>query len=223
MFYAPLTRMSALSRSFVCGLILLFALTIAAPAPGRTEPVRVVMVPPQVGVAGDTSFGKEPARPMALLSVSPRYGIGGDSPLGEEQKERFELYDIAALYRLPWGWWRRSSDWGLETRLIASAGELRGAGTTSLMATLVPGLAVTNRSGSVSIDVGLGPGFFTNHRFGAQDFGGPVQIVGTAGVGFDPLPGFHAGYRFQHFSDAGVYGPTSLGVDMHIIEIGYRF
>ena len=73
------------------------------------------------------------------------------------------------------------------------------------------------------MDVGLGPGFFSNHRFGRQDFGGPVQIVGTAGVGFDPLPGFHAGYRFQHFSDAGIYGSSSLGVDMHLLELGYRF
>jgi hypothetical protein len=223
MFYAPLTRMHALSHSFVCGLILPFALTIAAPAPSWAEPVTVVMVAPQVGVAGESPFGKEQAKPMALLSVSPRYGLGGNSPLGEEQKENFELYDIAAVVRLPWGRWRRSSDLGLETRLIASIGELRGAGTTSLIATLVPVLAVSNRSGSISIDVGLGPGFFSNHRFGVQDFGGPVQLIGTAGVGFDPLPRFHAGYRFQHFSDAGMYGPTSLGADMHLFELGYRF
>ncbi|MGH7207847.1 MAG: acyloxyacyl hydrolase [Nitrospiraceae bacterium] len=215
--------MSALSHPLTCGLTLTLALTLVASTPGWAEHLVVFIVPPQVGVAGDTSFGEEPAKPMALLSVSPRYGIGGDSPLGEEQKESFQLYDIAALVRLPWGWWRRASAWGLETRLIASVGELTGAKTSSLMATLVPGLALSNRSGSVSIDVGLGPGFFSNHRFGAQDFGGPVQIVGTAGVGFDPLPGFHAGYRFQHFSDAGVYGSTSLGVDMHILEIGYRF
>jgi len=223
MFYAHLTRMSALSRSLVCGLILPLALTIAASAPSWAEPMTVVMVPPQVGVTGDSSFGEERAKPMGLLSVSPRYGIGGDSPLGEEQKESFQLYDIAAVVRLPWGWWRRASAWGLETRLIASVGELTGAKTSSLMATLVPALAVSNRSGSVSIDVGLGPGFFSNHRFGAQDFGGSVQIVGTAGVGFDPLPGFHAGYRFQHFSDAGIYGSTSLGADMHLFEFGYRF
>ncbi len=223
MFYAHLPRMSAFSHPLTCGLILTLALTIVASPPGWAEHLVVLVVPPQVGLAGDTSFGEEPAKPMALLSVSPRYGIAGDSPLGKDQKESFQLYDIAALVRLPWGWWRRASALGLETRLIASVGELTGAKTSSLMATLVPVLAVSNRSGSVSIDVGLGPGFFSNHRFGAQDFGGPVQIVGTAGVGFDPLPGFHAGYRFQHFSDAGIYGPTTLGVDMHILEIGYRF
>lgn len=223
MFYAHLTRMRAPLYPFTRGLILTLALTLVASAPGWAEHLLVLVVPPQVDGTGDIPLGKEPAKPLALLSVSPRYGIGGDSPLGEEQKERFELFDIAALVRLPWGWWRRTSAWGLETRLIASAGELTGAKTSSFMATLVPALALSNRSGSVSIDVGLGPGFFSNHQFGSQDIGGPVQIIGTAGVGFDPLPGLHAGYRFQHFSDAEIYGSSSLGVDMHLIELGYRF
>ena len=88
---------------------------------------------------------------------------------------------------------------------------------------LVPLLAVSSPNGIVTIDAGAGAGFFSNYKFGVQNFGGPVQIVGTAAIGFDPLPGFHAGYRFQHFSDAGAYGSSSLGVDMHMIEIGYRF
>jgi len=183
----------------------------------------VVGAGPRVGVAGVSPVGEEPAKPMALLGIGPRVGFGGNSPLGEEQKENFQMYDVAAVFRLPWGWWHRSGDWGLETRLIASAGQLTAAGTTSLMATLVPGLAVTSRNGGVSIDVGVGPGYFSNYKFGVQDFGGPVQIVGTGGIGFNLFTGFHAGYRFQHFSDAGIYGPSSLGVDMHIIEIGYRF
>jgi len=91
------------------------------------------------------------------------------------------------------------------------------------MATLVPLLAVSSPNGLVTIDAGAGAGFFSNYKFGVQNFGGPVQIIGTAAIGFDPLPGFHAGYRFQHFSDAGAYGSSSLGVDMHMIEIGYRF
>ncbi|MGH7206421.1 MAG: acyloxyacyl hydrolase [Nitrospiraceae bacterium] len=215
--------MNALPRSLTCGLILSLALTIMASAPSWAEPMALLGGSPRVGVAGVSPVGEEQAKPMALLGVGPRVGVGGNSPLGEEQKENFQMYDVAALFRLPWGWWHRSGAWGLETRLIASAGELTAAGTTSLMATLVPGLAVTSRNGAVSIDVGVGPGFFSNYKFGVQDFGGPVQIVGTAGIGFNLLPGFHAGYRFQHFSDAGIYGATSLGVDMHILEIAYRF
>jgi len=50
-------------------------------------------------------------------------------------------------------------------------------------------------------------------------------LEGGAGLGYFVREGIAltAGYRFQHFSAAGIYGATSLGVDMHILEIGYRF
>jgi hypothetical protein len=75
----------------------------------------------------------------------------------------------------------------------------------------------------VSLDVGVGLGFFSRDNYGNQDFGGPVQIVATAGIVVNPIPHGYAGFRVQHFSDAGVYGPNSLGVDMYIVEAGYRF
>lgn len=178
---------------------------------------------PRTGAKVETPFADEYAEPMALLWVGPRYGLGGNSPLGEEQKENFQMYDVAAHLRLSWGWRHRPSGWTLETRLIASAGQLVAAGTSGLMMAVVPALAVSSPNGLLSVDAGPGLGFFTNHKFGVQNFGGPAQIIATAGIGLDPFPLFHADYRFQHFSDAGVYGPTSLGVDMHIIELGYRF
>lgn len=213
-------------RAFAGPLLLSLALAGTASTAHSAEPstladpLAVVVIRPQVG--REVPSAEEPA-PTGLLWVGPRYGIGGDSPLGEEQKENFQMYDIAALWRLPWGWRPRYSTWGLETRLISSAGELAAAGKTSFMGTLVPALAVSSRNGGLSLDLGLGFGFFSDYKFGVQNFGGPVQIVGTSGVGFNPFAGFRAGYRFQHFSDAGTYGPTSLGVDMHIIEVGYAF
>jgi hypothetical protein len=185
------------------------------------EEIAVVAMTPRVDVHGDGSFGRPSSRPLSLLHVGPRYGVGGNSPLGEEQQEDFVLYDIAAMFQLPWAWHR--SGWTVESRLLTSGGQLTAAGTDGLMGTVVPALALITPGGSISVDFGLGAGFFSNHRFGVQDFGGPAQIVGTTGIGFDLLQGFHAGYRFQHFSDAGMYGPTSLGVDMHIMDVSYRF
>jgi hypothetical protein len=75
----------------------------------------------------------------------------------------------------------------------------------------------------VSLDVGAGAGFFSKYKFGAQDFGGPVQIVATVGIRVNPLAHAYAGFRVQHFSDARVYGPSALGVDMYLVEFGYRF
>ena len=161
---------------------------------------------------------------IALLSIGPRFGFSGKTPLlGEQQKYYFDLIDVAAVFKLPWSWPVGESPWRLETRMITSAGVLQGAGENGLMVTLVPDLALSGWGGLVTFDAGAGAGFFSNYKFGMQDFGGPVQIVATVGVRVNPFSHAYAGFRAQHFSDAGVYGSDSLGVDMYIIEIGYQF
>jgi len=161
---------------------------------------------------------------MALLSIGPRIGFGEKIPLmGKEQRYYFHLTDIAAVIKLPWSRPLGESTWSLETRLIASAGLLTGADESGLMMTAVPDLALNGWGGLVTFDGGVGAGFFSNHKFGMQDFGGPVQIVATMGVRVNPFSHAYTGFRIQHFSDAGLYGPSSLGVDMYIVELGYRF
>jgi Lipid A 3-O-deacylase (PagL) len=158
-----------------------------------------------------------------LIWEGPRIGMSGGSPLGQEQKEKFEQYDFAALFRLPWGRQEWSSGVKFDTRLLATAGLLTAAVKTGMMTSVVPCLALSSRNEEISVDIGVGGGLFSTYRFGVQNFGGPFQIFATAGIGFRPYTHFHAGYRFQHFSDAGIYGPASLGVDMHILELSYTF
>lgn len=164
------------------------------------------------------------AEDSPLISIGPRIGFSGKSPLlGKEQKHSFFMIDVAAVFRLPWSRSFGNSSFGLETRLITSAGYLAAANDSGLIATIVPDLALTGWNGLVSVDVGGGAGFLTNHTFGTQNLGGPVQIVATAGLRVNPIPHTYAGVRVQHFSDAGLYGTSSLGVDMYIVEVGYRF
>jgi len=59
--------------------------------------------------------------------------------------------------------------------------------------------------------------------FGAQNCGGPAQLVATMGVRVSPLAHAYEGFRVQHFSDASLYGPSSLGVDRYIVELRYQF
>ena len=161
---------------------------------------------------------------MALLSIGPRIGFSGSTPLlGKRETESFRMADVAAVFTLPWSWPLGGSAWSLNTRLTASAGLLEAAGDSSLIMTVVPGLALSGWKGLVSFDAGAGAGFFSNHKFGMQDFGGPVQIVATMGVRVNPFSHAYTGFRLQHFSDAGLYGSSSLGVDMYIVELGYRF
>jgi hypothetical protein len=164
------------------------------------------------------------AEGITLLSIGPRVGFGEKIPLmGKEQKYYFHLYDIAAVIKLPWSWPLGESTWSLDTRLIASAGLLTGANESGLMMTAVPDLALSGWDGLVTFDAGVGAGFFSNHKFGEQDFGGPVQFVATSGIRVHPFQHAYTGFRVQHFSDAGLDGPFSLGVDMYIAELGYRF
>ena len=164
------------------------------------------------------------AEGITLLSIGPRIGFGEKIPLlGKEAKYYFHLYDIAAVIKFPWSWPLGESTWSLDTKMIASAGLLTGANESGLMMTVVPGLGLNGWNGRVTFDVGAGAGFFSNYTFGTQDFGGPVQIVATAGVRVNPFSHTYAGFRIQHFSDAGLYESSSLGVDMYIAELGYRF
>lgn len=159
-----------------------------------------------------------------LISIGPRIGFSGKSPLmGKQQKHNFHLADVAAVFRLPWSWPVGESRWNLETRLITSVGSLAAVSEYGVMATVVPCLALSGWDGLVSIDAGVGLGFFSRDNYGNQDLGGPVQIVATAGIVINPISHAYAGFRVHHISDAGVYGPNSLGVDMYIVEAGYRF
>ena len=165
-------------------------------------------------IAGDTT----------LLSIGPRYGFSRKEPLlGKRQTAHFALVDVAALFRLPWSWPLGESPWSVETGLITSAGALSAAGDTGFIATVVPRVALSGWNGFASIDAGLGLGLFGRGHYGPQDFGGHVQLVLTTALQIHPISHAFAGFRLQHFSDAGIYGSHSLGVDLYIIEVGYRF
>ncbi len=161
---------------------------------------------------------------ITLLSIGPRIGFGEKIPfMGKEQTYYFHLYDVAATIKLPWSWPLGESTWGVDTRLLTSAGLLTGGNESGLIMTAVPVLALSGWKGLLTLDAGLGAGLFSNHTFGVQDFGGPVQIVATLGAQVSPFSHTYAGVRIHHFSDAGLYGTSSLGVDMYIAELGYRF
>jgi hypothetical protein len=187
----------------------------------RTRFLRLIII---LGITTALCTTPSFAGDITLLSIGPRIGFGEKIPfMGKEQKYYFHLYDIAAIVKLPWSWPLGGDIWVLETRLLASAGLLTGANESGLMMTAVPVLALSGWKGLVTFDTGVGAGLFSNHTFGVQDFGGPVQIVATLGAQVSPFPHGSAGVRIQHFSDAGMYGPSSLGVDMYIAELGYRF
>jgi hypothetical protein len=160
---------------------------------------------------------------MELQSVGVRLQIGEKSHvIGALQPESFRESDVEAIFGLPW---ERplQSGWEARTRLVMHAGVLKGQSDSALVAVAIPTIALGTQSGSFLIDTGLGLAYLSRHRFDLQDFGGPLQFALTLGIEVPLFGNIAAGYRFMHYSDAGFYAPGTIGADMHMVELLYRF
>lgn len=101
------------------------------------------------------------------------------------------------------------------TMQAASASQLPGA---------EPCCGASGRARAMAAAAGfLGLALPSEHRYAQQDYGGPLQGVLTWGVTLPLLRPFGLGYRFVHYSDAGAYGPGTIGADFHMIELTHRF
>jgi hypothetical protein len=174
----------------------------------------LVLGSPGVGYGVDTS----------LMAVGVRGGISvkGESPLGEQMREDFVGGDLFGLFRLPWSWYS-ASGWGVGTRLITSAGAMSALEKVALVSSVAPVLALGTRDGRFTIDAGFGGALITAYHFGRHNLGGPFQFVATAGASVVPFGRVGFGYRFQHYSDGTIYGSDTRGVDLHMIELTYRY
>ena len=159
---------------------------------------------------------------LRLQSLSIRARVSGSTILGDQQPEEFQEYDVAANFGLPWERYS-TSGWGVGTRLMASAGVMRGGGKNALVVSLIPELTLGSEDMRFSLDLGAGGALLSRHRFGTQDYGGPFQFALTVGVGVPLYKKLGLGYRFLHYSDAGVNGSDTIGADFHMIELIYRF
>jgi len=162
------------------------------------------------------------AAELDLLSISARARVGEKRVLGKEAPESFREYDVAATLRLPWQYYTQSG-WGVGLRLMASGGILQGANKTALVVSAIPLLALGSEGGRFTVDIGAGLALVSEHRFAQQDFGGPLQGALTLGVTVPLVQRVGVGYRFMHYSDWGAYGPSSIGVDFHMVEFSWRF
>jgi hypothetical protein len=103
-----------------------------------------------------------------LQSIGIRARVGGQRVLGDVQPEVFREYDVVAGFRLRWEQYSPSG-WGVDTRLLASAGALQGTGKTALVVSFIPVLAVGSQDGRFTFDLGAGGALLSAHRFGKQD------------------------------------------------------
>lgn len=168
----------------------------------------------------EVSHSQEPKK-LEMISVGIRGGLnlGGLPP---SEKEDFQQYDVFAVLGFPGSWeWPRG--WEAQYRWYASAGVLHAAGESGFISTIGPGLGFTKWDWNLTVEVGTGAVFLGKEHYGRQDFGGPVQILGHGGISYHFPGNITGGWRFQHFSDAALYGTDNRGVDLHFFELSYRF
>jgi hypothetical protein len=159
---------------------------------------------------------------LTVVTAGIRARVGSDDVIGKEQKEEFHEYDVWASLKLPWQAYT-ASGWGVDTRLLTSIGLFGGGGVSAVAVSALPLAVFGTQDGRFSIDVGVGLALLSRSVYGQQDFGGYLQGALTFGVSIPLYRRFGAGYRFMHYSDAGIYGYDTIGADMHMLEVLYRF
>ncbi len=157
--------------------------------------------------------------PLSLVAVGARFGTNSET----DKEGSIDRVDVFWNWRTPYAW-EFTPGWDIGARLEASIGALRAQGQNGGVATFVPRLAIGDTGNVFSFNGGVGIALFSKWEYGTvEDFGGPLQFILDAGVNFRVYKRLGVGYRFQHWSDGAIYGSDNRGVDMHMLELSYRF
>jgi hypothetical protein len=76
--------------------------------------------------------------------------------------------------------------------------------------------------GLILLDGGISAALLSEHQFGRENFGGPIQFVSHVGISFKLSANLGLGYRFQHMSNASIYN-RNPGLELHMLELSYFF
>ncbi len=138
------------------------------------------------------------------------------------EKEDFEQFDVFGAISLP-KHYSYDSGWEIRFRMNGSLGVLRGDGDLGFIGTVSPGIVFWYPDWNISINGGPGFAYVSREKYGEQDLGGPIQIVGQGGLTYYVTEHVGIGWRFHHISDAGIWGSDNRGVDVNLFELSYKF
>ena len=164
------------------------------------------LLSPQAGSAEETGW----------IAVGFRAGLSAT-----DGNEDFEQYEVFATYGLPWSW-GLTPGWFVSTRIQLSAVALRGGGDTGFIGSVGPSIALSMVNGLILLNGGISAALLSEHQFGRENFGGPIQFVSHVGIGFKLGGNLGVGYRFQHMSNASIY-KRNPGLELHMLELSYFF
>jgi hypothetical protein len=161
---------------------------------------------PQLGNANETNW----------VAVGSRGGLSTT-----DSEEDFEQYEVFATYGLPWKW-ELTSGWSLSTNINLSAGALRSGDDTGFIGSGGPSITLSMVQDRILLDGGISAALLSEHKFGDENFGGPIQFISHVGISFKLIDNLGVGYRFQHMSNASIYN-RNPGLELHMFELKYFF
>ena len=161
---------------------------------------------PQLGNANETGW----------IAVGLRAGLSTT-----DSEEDFEQYELFATYGLPWSW-ELTPGWLLSMKINLSAGALRSGDDTGLIGSAGPSITLSMVQDRIFLDGGISAALLSEHKFGDENFGGPIQFISHVGLSFKLSDNLGLGYRFQHMSDASIYN-RNPGLELHMFELRYLF
>jgi len=137
--------------------------------------------------------------------------------------EDFNQYDVVANYGLPWSW-----QWGpavqVDTNLTTAVGVLDGGGDTGVAGSLGFQFVFGSAHGKCPFELRAGSALtlISDHKYGDEDLGGPVQFTHHISLNYWFLENMGALVRVQHMSNAYIYSENP-GLDMMMLGLIYRF
>jgi lipid A 3-O-deacylase len=172
----------------------------------------MILVLPLIGFAPQTLSGNE----IVWRSIGLRGGV-----YDGRNDENFKQYESFVTWSLPWIW-HPHINWTIGTYFEANAGVLRADGESAFVGSIGPGLYFSGFKDKIDISMGINPTIISKHKFGDENLGGPINFTSHIGLNLNFARHFTIGYRLQHMSNGVIY-KHNPGLNMHMIEVGYRF
>lgn len=150
------------------------------------------------------------------VDLGIQYGFDADS-----DEEFFHYYGLAGAVELT-EFWKWGSGWSVDHGVTLTAGGLHAGSDDGFFATIGPRIDLNLPGGWLTVTASVRAGGMTDHIYGDEDLGGWFTFAEDIGFRWNISSHVSAGYLFQHISNANVYNDNP-GVELHIIEVRYRF
>jgi hypothetical protein len=155
---------------------------------------------------------------LPAAAAAAQFGVrGGTDATGTEQS--YSATELYLLYPLSWRWYVAGGT--LQPRLDGGIAWLISGNDHGGWLAAGANMVYSVDWLPVELEAGLRPVWMFETVYGREDFGGSLQFYSQIGAALR-FSRFALNYRFQHLSNAGIYG-SNPGLNLHLFGISAKF